>query len=55
MEEIIDVGNNCIDQLIPSKWIEGENNGERQGEGFIGGMRTDANGLEGQLEELKRR
>lgn len=55
MEEIDDAGSDYIDKLIPSKLIEGENNGKRQGGGFLWDMRTDANGLEGQLEELKRR
>ena len=55
MEEIEDAGNDHIDKLIPSRLIEGENNGKRQGGGFLWDMRTDANGLEGQLDELKRR
>ncbi|MBL3599590.1 MAG: hypothetical protein JMN25_06950 [gamma proteobacterium endosymbiont of Lamellibrachia anaximandri] len=55
MEEIDDAGSDYIDKLIPSKLVEGENNGKRQGGGFLWDMHTDANGLEGQLEELKRR
>ena len=55
MGEIEEAANGHIDNLIPSELIEGENNGKRQGGGFLWDMRTDANGLEGQLDELKHR
>ncbi|QYZ67770.1 MAG: hypothetical protein OI74_01120 [Gammaproteobacteria bacterium (ex Lamellibrachia satsuma)] len=55
MGEIEEAANGHIDNLIPSELIEGESNGKRQGGGFLWDMRTDANGLEGQLDELKRR
>ncbi len=55
MEKIDVAGSDYIDKLVPSELIEGEDNGKRQGGGYLWDMRTDANGLEGQLEELKRR
>lgn len=55
MQEIEGVGDEHIDKLIPSELIEGENNGRRQSGGLLWDMRTDANGLEGQLDELKHR
>ena len=44
-----------IDQLIPHRYVEGENHGKPQEGGFLWDQRLNANGLEGQLDELKSR
>ncbi|RDH83658.1 MAG: hypothetical protein DIZ78_14245 [endosymbiont of Escarpia spicata] len=53
--EIEETANGHIDKLIPNKLVEGEDNGKRQDGGILWDMRIDADGLEGQLDELKRR
>lgn len=48
-------GHDVIDQLIPHRYVEGEHHGKPQDGGFLWDQRLDANGLEGQLDELKSR
>ncbi|MBL1276748.1 MAG: hypothetical protein COB30_011735 [Ectothiorhodospiraceae bacterium] len=62
IDEIEEAGNDLIKQLIPHQYIEGEDNGKpvsnegNEGNGgFLWDMRIDANGQEGQLDELKSR
>lgn len=50
-----EVGSNKIDELIPHQYVDGKNHGKREGSGTIFDMRIDADGLEGQLDELKGR
>lgn len=54
-DDIETSGHDVIDQLIPHCYVEGENNGKPQDGGFLWDQRLDANGLEDQLDELKRR
>ena len=44
-----------IQSLIPHEYVDGANHGKREGKGFIYDKHVDAQGLEGQLEELQRR
>jgi len=50
-----EVGSDRIDVLIPHEYVDGPNNGKREGKGFIYDKRIDAQGIEGQLEELQHR
>lgn len=54
-DDIETSGHEVIDQLIPHHFVEGEHHGKPQDGGFLWDQRLDANGLEGQLDELKRR
>ena len=54
--EVEEYINEQIDKLIPHDYREGRHHGKREkGGGMRWDMRIDANGLEGQLEELKGR
>ena len=55
VDEIELAGNDLIDQLIPHEYIDGANNGKAEKGGFLWDMKLDANGQEGQLDELKKR
>lgn len=52
---IEEAGIDYIDQLIPHKLVEGKNHGKQAKGGMCWDMQEDANGLEGQLKELKHR
>jgi len=52
-DEIDTVGNEVIDQLIPHSYVAGKDNGKSEKEGFLWDMKLDANGQEGQLNELQ--
>jgi len=54
-DAIEEAGNSLIDDLLPHQYIEGKNNGKPEGSGFLWDMKIDAEGQEGQLEELKQR
>lgn len=49
------LGFDRIQSLIPHEYTDGPNHGKREGKGFLYDKRIDAQGLEGQLEELQRR
>jgi len=54
--DILDeLGFDKINSLIPHDYVDGVHHGKREGKGFIYDKRVNANGLEGQLEELKHR
>lgn len=48
-------GDNLIDELIPHDYVRGKDDGKPQKGGFLWDIKIDANGYEGQLEELKHR
>ena len=48
-----DLGQDTIEVLLPYEYVEGENHGKREGNGLLWDLKPDANGLEGQLEELR--
>jgi len=54
-DEIEEAGNDIVEQLIPHKYVAGENNGKPEKEGFLWDMQLDADGQENQLDELKSR
>ena len=49
------IGSDYIDDLIPNEYVPGPNHGKSQGEAFVYDMKRNANGLEGQLDELNAR
>lgn len=51
-DEIAHLHDDLVDELIPSRFVEGANHGKRTKGGYIWDMRRDAGGLEGQLDEL---
>lgn len=53
--ELDDYGQDYIEGLIPYAFVEGKNHGDRQDNGYLWDYKTDANGLEPQLEELEHR
>ena len=55
LDEIESAGNEIIEQLIPHKYVEGENHGNQEKGGFVWDVRIDAKGQEIQLDELTRR
>jgi hypothetical protein len=55
VDEIELAGNDLIDQLIPHKYVDGADNGKAEKGGFLWDMKLDANGQEGQLDELRSR
>jgi hypothetical protein len=52
---IDEAGSDYIDQLIPYEYVEGKDHGKETKAGISWDMKADANGLEGQLDELKHR
>jgi hypothetical protein len=44
-----------IDELIPHRYVDGENHGKRSGKGFEWDLRLDADGKEGLLDALRDR
>jgi len=53
--EVDEFGHDYIDELIPNKLKPGKNHRKREENGYLFDMKTDANGLEPQLKELKHR
>jgi len=54
-DELDEVSTNFINQLIPHEYVEGKDNGKKEKSGFLWDMKLNANGLEGQLDELNHR
>lgn len=52
---IEETGSDRIDELIPHKYLRGEDHGKRDGGGSLFDLRVDAGGMEPQLEELQHR
>ncbi len=52
---IDEAGNDYINELIPYEFVEGKEHGKETEAGISWDMKADANGLEGQLDELKHR
>jgi|GEM_PF-700728 len=55
VDEIESAGDALIDELIPHEYIDGANNGKQEEGGFLWDIKLDANGQEGQLDELRKR
>ena len=55
LDEIESAGNEIINQLIPHEYVEGENHGNQEKDGFLWDVKIDAEGREVQLDELTRR
>ena len=55
MSRVEEAGDQRLNQLIPSSYVEGPNHGKEDGDGVQWDYRLDAGGLEPQLEELRRR
>ena len=53
--EVDEFGYDYIEELIPHQFKPGKNHGKKEKNGYIHDMKEDANGLEPQLKELKRR
>ena len=54
-DELDEFSFDFINHLIPHKFVEGKDNGKKEKGGFLWDMKLDANGLEGQLDELNTR
>jgi len=54
-DKIEDISHDYIEMLIPHEYVEGKENGKRVKGGFRWDMKTDAAGLEKQLDELNSR
>ena len=48
-------GNDYIEKLIPYEFKHGKNHGKNEGDGYLLDIKTDAKGLEPQLDELNHR
>lgn len=55
ISQVTEVGDDRLDELIPSFYVEGPNHGEARKGGFLWDFQLDAHGQEPQLEELRRR
>jgi hypothetical protein len=53
IDEIEEAGSDIIKQLIPHQYIDGNDNGKPAKGGFLWDIKLDADGQEGQLDELK--
>lgn len=53
--EVDEFGHDYIEELIPYEFKPGKSHGKREKDGYIFDMIAEANGLEPQLKELKRR
>lgn len=51
-DELEEFSRDFINQLIPHEFTKGKDNGKKEGGGFLWDLKLDANGLEGQLDEL---
>lgn len=54
-DQLEERGTGMIQSLMPHEYVDGENHGKKEEGGFRWDMRVDANGMEPQLDELKRR
>lgn len=55
MTQVTEAGDDRLDELIPSSYVEGPHHGEAQNGGFLWDYQLEAQGQESQLEELRRR
>ena len=56
LPDVLDeTGFDRIDELIPCQYVEGPDHGKRDDHGLVYDKQLDANGLEGQLQELRDR
>jgi len=56
LTDVLDeTGFDRIDELIPCQYVEGPDHGKRDDHGLVYDKQLDANGLEGQLQELRDR
>jgi hypothetical protein len=55
LDEIESAGGDIIRQHIPHEYIDGNNHGKREKNGFLWDEKIDAAGQEGQLDELRSR
>lgn len=55
ISQVADAGDDYLDELIPSSYVEGPNHGEARKGGFLWDYQLDAHGKEPRLEELRRR
>lgn len=55
VNEIEAAGDDLIDLLIPHRYLDGTDNGKPEKDGFLWDMKLDADGNEGQLDELRSR
>jgi hypothetical protein len=53
--ELENFANDIVDELIPNRFVEGKDNNKETEGGFLWDMKIDANGLEGQYDELVNR
>lgn len=54
-DELARLHDDLIDQLIPHRFVKGPKHGKKVDGGYLWNMQCDANGLEGQLDELRAR
>ena len=54
-DRVEEAGDTCIEALIPHQYIEGKDDGKPTNGGFLLDLQLNANGFEGQLEELNSR
>jgi hypothetical protein len=55
LDEIGSAGDDVIRRLIPHRYVDGVDNGKPVDGGFVWDMKLDADGFEGELEELRDR
>lgn len=55
MSRVLESGDDRLDELIPSSYVEGPNHGKPEKDGVLWDYQLDAGGQEPQLEELRRR
>lgn len=55
ISRVTEAGDDRLDELIPSSYIEGPDHGKPRDRGIVWDYQLDANGQEPQLEELRRR
>ena len=55
ISRVTEAGDDRLDELIPSSYVEGPNHGESRDGGMLWDYQLEANGQEPQLEELRRR
>lgn len=53
-DQLEEQGADMIQRLIPHEYVDGANHGKEEESGLLWDMQMDANGMEPQLEELKR-
>ncbi len=55
ISRVAESGDRRLDELIPSSYVEGPNHGKQEDGGVVWDYQLDADGMEPQLEELRRR